>query len=188
MPKLIDLTKKQFKNYLVKEKAQSKNGKVYWLCECQICHKQKEIQGTHLKNGTFANCCEQNQSFLENNNSSIIKKCLICGQPFIPKTKGKTRKYCYKCSPAKNDRSAAITAIRHAIKHQLIIYKGGKCEKCGYDKCEGALQFHHINPDEKDFELALMYNNGHNDMKILYQEVDKCALLCANCHAEEHYK
>ena len=122
MPKLIDLTEKQFKNYLVKEKAQSKNGKVYWLCECQICHKQKEIQGTHLKNGTFANCCEQNQSFLENNNDFlVVKKCLICGQSFIPKRKGKTRKYCYKCSPAEDDRGAAITAIRHAIKHQLII-------------------------------------------------------------------
>ena len=101
--KLVDLTNKQFKNYLVKEKAQSKNGKVYWLCECQICHKQKEIQGTHLKNGTFVNCCEQNKSIL-NNNLLVIKKCLICGQPFIPKVKGKTRKYCYTCSPAESDR------------------------------------------------------------------------------------
>ena len=70
----------------------------------------------------------------------------------------------------------------------LIEYKGGKCEKCGYNKCDAALQFHHKNPEEKDFAISTINLNTETiTMSDLYKEVDKCALLCANCHAEEHY-
>lgn len=105
---------------------------------------------------------------------------------------GWARKYCFQCSPSythgdNQGRASAITAIRHAIKQQLVKYKGGHCENCGYDKCIGALQFHHINPNEKDFDLSSQYNGGHLDMKKLYNEVDKCKLLCANCHSEQHF-
>lgn len=64
-------------------------------------------------------------------------------------------------------------------------YKGGKCQKCGYDKCENALTFHHLNPQEKDFNIAKKYNVSWSKLK---NELDKCVLLCANCHAEEHAK
>ena len=50
------------------------------------------------------------------------------------------------------------------------------------------MQFHHMDPEEKDFELSIKYNNGITNMQLLYNEVDKCKLLCANCHAEEHEK
>lgn len=50
-----------------------------------------------------------------------------------------------------------------------------------------ALQFHHKDRNIKDFDLASQYNGGHLDMEVLYKEVDKCDLLCANCHAEEHF-
>lgn len=68
-----------------------------------------------------------------------------------------------------------------------IINKGGKCERCGYNKCEGALQFHHLNPNEKAFALSNINISKTVDMNKLLKEVDKCILLCANCHAEEHY-
>lgn len=179
MPNLIDLVGKQYGNLLVIQKAPSRGGKTYWVCECIKCKQQKEIQGTHLRNNTFKDCCKE---------GTITKKCLICGKEFIIKNKGYTRKYCYDCSPSyTDDRGATITSIRHAIKQQLVQYKGGKCEKCGYDKCIGALQFHHISPDEKDFELASQYNGGHFNIETLYKEADKCELLCANCHAEEHF-
>ena len=85
------------------------------------------------------------------------------------------------------ERGSSITAIRHAIKRQLVKYKGDRCIKCGYNKCIGALQFHHKDRNIKDFDLASQYNGGHLDMEVLYKEVDKCDLLCANCHAEEHF-
>jgi len=42
---------------------------------------------------------------------------------------------------------------RWAPKRKLIAYKGGKCELCGYARCEGALSFHHIDPT-KSFTVA----------------------------------
>lgn len=74
------------------------------------------------------------------------------------------------------------------LKNNSFFINGNKCEKCGYNKSIWALQFHHKNSNEKDFELSSKYNNGVVDMQLLYNEVDKCVLLCANCHAEEHEK
>ena len=68
------------------------------------------------------------------------------------------------------------------------MHKGGKCQRCGYDKCEGALQFHHRNPEEKEFTLGQINLSKDFSIDELLQEVDKCDLLCANCHSEEHYK
>jgi hypothetical protein len=70
-------------------------------------------------------------------------------------------------------------------KIELVTYKGGQCEICGYNKCLSVLQFHHKDPREKDFEICT--KNGCNT-DILKKEVDKCLLLCANCHLELHHK
>jgi len=67
-------------------------------------------------------------------------------------------------------------------KLKLIEYKGGGCEICGYNKCESALEFHHLNPLLKDFSIS---NNSYSFDKMKL-EVDKCALLCSNCHREVH--
>lgn len=122
----------------------------------------------------------------------MIKKCAICNQEFETIKYGGARKYCFDCSPRvitndNKERAASITTIRHAIKKQLVKYKGGKCECCGYDRCIGALQFHHTNQEEKEFDLCNRYNGGSVNMEALYAEADKCQLLCANCHAEKHF-
>lgn len=101
---------------------------------------------------------------------------------------GWTRKYCYECSPHEDENMShaqAVTIKRRAIKKMLIEYKGGKCEHCGYDKCMRALEFHHLNPNEKDFGLSRCLSKSISSLK---KEVDKCILLCSNCHAEEHEK
>lgn len=74
---------------------------------------------------------------------------------------------------------------RRRVKQKLIDLKGGKCEECGYSKCMGALTFHHINSDEKDFELNS--RNLNRKEEVLLEELKKCRLLCHNCHAEEHW-
>jgi len=68
-------------------------------------------------------------------------------------------------------------------KQEAINYKGGKCKKCGYDRCIGALEFHHRNPQEKDPSWKYMRNRKFENIK---KELDKCDLLCANCHRELH--
>jgi predicted HNH restriction endonuclease len=60
---------------------------------------------------------------------------------------------------------------------------GKKCSKCGYDKNSAALQFHHIDPKTKSFNFG---NVANKSWKSISSELDKCILLCANCHAIEH--
>ena len=68
-------------------------------------------------------------------------------------------------------------------KMEAIEYKGGKCQNCGYNKYYGALEFHHLNPKEKDFDWGKLRKRSWPDIK---NELDKCVCLCANCHREVH--
>lgn len=70
-------------------------------------------------------------------------------------------------------------------KERMIEYKGGHCIRCNYNRCYNALDFHHRNPDEKDFKPSSMKNRKW-DLVVI--ELDKCDLLCANCHREVHYE
>lgn len=68
-------------------------------------------------------------------------------------------------------------------KLKALEYKGGKCIVCGYNKSIRAMQFHHINPEEKDFGIS---SAGTKSFEKIKPELDKCVLLCANCHCEVH--
>lgn len=86
--------------------------------------------------------------------------------------------YCKSCTKEQ-------TILRQRKLKQLAIdYKGGKCEKCGYNKCNSALEFHHINPKEKDFSISKLKRYSFSNK--IKKELDKCMLLCANCHREIH--
>lgn len=67
------------------------------------------------------------------------------------------------------------------LKKQAIEYKGGKCILCGYHKCEAALCFHHVNPFEKENNISRL-----RSWKRVEEELNKCVLLCNNCHSELH--
>ena len=109
------------------------------------------------------------------------------------------RKFCFVCSPfgKHNTRDITkpspvknnwhrVTSYRRRLKQKLIDYKGGKCERCGYDKLiPSAYDFHHREPSKKKFGIA---NNLCKSLNILKKEVDKCDLLCCRCHAEVHYE
>lgn len=71
---------------------------------------------------------------------------------------------------------------RHRLKLELIQSRGGRCESCGYCAEPAALEFHHRDPATKEFGLA----NFHGRLQMLLQEMDKCDLLCANCHRLRH--
>lgn len=74
--------------------------------------------------------------------------------------------------------------FRRRLKQKLIDYKGGKCYNCGYNKnIQGAYDFHHVNPKDKKFTISTY---KIVDFKKLKKEVDKCILVCKNCHAEIH--
>lgn len=81
-------------------------------------------------------------------------------------------------------KTCSFAIKRFKCKYKAIMYKGGKCSNCGYNKCFNALEFHHINPNEKDFSFARITSIKWETVK---QELDKCVLLCANCHRKAHH-
>jgi 5-methylcytosine-specific restriction endonuclease McrA len=93
------------------------------------------------------------------------------------------KKYVIKTKRTKKvSNSESVIEWRKRTKLKLIEYKGGKCEICGYDKCTRALEFHHKNPKEKDFQISGK-SLSFDKLKV---EVDKCMLVCSNCHCEIH--
>jgi hypothetical protein len=78
----------------------------------------------------------------------------------------------------------AVQRRRRKVKQMAVDYLGGKCNRCDYDKCIDALDFHHTDPTQKDFNIS---ENGHcRSWESVEKELNKCELLCANCHREEH--
>ena len=73
---------------------------------------------------------------------------------------------------------------RLQLKKLAIEYKGGKCEICGYHKCDGALEFHHLDKDDKSF--AIGHKGYTRSWEKTKAELNKCMLVCANCHRELH--
>lgn len=78
----------------------------------------------------------------------------------------------------------AVSKRRKKLKEMALEHSGGKCIICGYNKSKRALVFHHVDPSKKDFGLGL--NGLTRSWKRVKAEIDKCALLCSNCHMEIH--
>jgi hypothetical protein len=93
---------------------------------------------------------------------------------FIFTNHGRWRR-CRKC------RSEMVSRARQRIKVKLVEALGGKCQRCGYNRCIAALEFHHRDPATKSFGLGQGCNAS---LKRCLEEAKKCDLLCANCHRE----
>ena len=79
--------------------------------------------------------------------------------------------------------SQAVTKHRQKRKLELIKIMGSKCALCGYSKAITALEFHHINPEEKNYQLS---SGNCKTIEEDLNEAKKCILVCANCHREIH--
>lgn len=101
--------------------------------------------------------------------------CLSCDRKYkYDSKKGHTTKHCNSCN---------VQRARGKVKDRAVEYKGGKCEICGYRKCTASLCFHHTDPSQKDFTIGDRYFLGWSKIK---KELDKCILVCQNCHHEIH--
>jgi hypothetical protein len=94
--------------------------------------------------------------------------------PFVLEGSGYYR--CARC------RSEAVSKRRRAVKKTLVEEAGGRCAICGYARCQEALHFHHLDPSLKEFHIG---QRGHSrSLARSRAEVQKCILLCGNCHVE----
>jgi hypothetical protein len=89
-----------------------------------------------------------------------------------------------KYSDRANYLKKAVDKRRKKIRQLSIEYMGNQCTICGYNKCIQALEFHHLDSNKKDFGIS---DKGYTrSWKKVKEELDKCILLCANCHREVH--
>lgn len=125
---------------------------------CINCYKKERRTGKTLKREAMLKCEKHGLT--------------------IHKAYGRSaRLYCLKCS---HDR---ITEQRRKNKIKLSLYFGGKCIKCGYDKCINGLTFHHRDESTKKFGIGSGHTKSYDK---LLEEAEKCDLLCHNCHSEVH--
>jgi 5-methylcytosine-specific restriction endonuclease McrA len=96
--------------------------------------------------------------------------CILCGVEFSYRGT--------KC------RTCVSRTRRYEFKKKAVEHLGGKCTRCGYSSHLAALEFHHI-ADDKDFTIGKRLNSS---WEKIVKELDKCILLCSNCHRIEHSK
>jgi hypothetical protein len=129
--------------------------------------------------------------------------CRTCDKPLT----GKQRKFCsprcrqkafYEVNPRKTksydedyralnrDKRNANDRARHAqgrtYLQQIKTEKG--CARCGYNEHPAALDFNHIDPTTKSFNIA---SCASHSKELLDAEIAKCEILCANCHRIHTY-
>lgn len=132
--------------------------------------------------------------------------CPICYTSFIAPGKAHNKVYCSrqcKVKAAEVREKNGTYKRKHRTDHGkqtyqdqknraitrkllLIKEKGGACSVCGYNKNMAALCFHHLDPSIKELKLDAR-SLASSSLKTLREEVDKCILLCNNCHMELHY-
>lgn len=112
--------------------------------------------------------------------------CDSCECNFEPNKKGSggmNRRFCFNCMP-----SGLSSIDRKKIRLKLYKEKSSKlklkigCQKCGYNKYSGALDWHHLE-DNKDYNPS---DTLIRNWELYLKEIKKCILVCANCHREIH--
>lgn len=148
-------------------------------CLCSNCHKEIHYS---LVETEIQSCVGHKGKKSEIINNK--KQCIVCAEfknlnefSLNNKKTGNVNSYCKICAAKRQKNN------KQSIKEQCILYNGGKCIKCGYNKCIGSLEFHHRDPQQKDFQLS--YSGRPFDK--LKPELDKCDCLCSRCHKEAHY-
>ena len=101
-----------------------------------------------------------------------------CGETDSKKFYGKKKNICGKCQ------NKYVTEVGRKKKKQAVEYLGGKCKICGYNEHMCSLDFHHIDGSTKDENFSSKRGWSWEKLK---KELDKCILLCKNCHSAVHY-
>lgn len=95
------------------------------------------------------------------------------------------RFYCIECDSTrkrnKPQKKQYHKVKNYALKRQFVDLAGGACQRCGFSEFVTGLDFHHVYPSEKKHTPITVINS--NNFKRAWQELDKCCLLCATCHA-----
>lgn len=155
----------------------------------------KKIKGIKLLGGKCKNCGDENIFHLSFHHYSNDKEISISQMKnvrwsIIKEEIKKCELLCENCHAEKHylednygDKS------RRNSKLIYLQYKGEKCEICGYNKCEASLSFHHRDKENKLFWIGGLNDRITNISELknhIIKELDKCDVVCRNCHIEKH--
>jgi len=167
---LTQLIKENLSSHQIAKKLNTSQTNVrYWLKKHELKTQHKKFQKKDWGDITHRRCSKCRE-----------EKTIDCfyGKKDNKKDKIRFHNYCKSCMEK-------ITVERQQkLKQQCVDYKGGKCVRCGYNEYVGALDFHHIDPSQKEYTIASKKNCSFEYLK---PELDKCVLLCRNCHAITHW-
>lgn len=143
--------------------------------------KEEEMKGNHKPN-TKCIICETPIYIRPSRNNGYNCCSIACRNKWF----SKERHPRWKGGP-KHYKKSRVYARERRLRNKLkaIEYLGGECESCGYQKCHASLDFHHKDPLEKDSTIKDLLNHS---WKKIQKELDKCMLLCSNCHRELHWE
>ena len=157
------------------------------LTEKFLKANRKKLKDIHTK-GLHRHFGKDNPKWKGGNRLKGNFPCPQCGCDRICEKRNSFR-ICNECNhnrPKKFDRKLWYKNLRTKLKQFSFEYLGGKCFKCGADDLPlCCYQFHHNDPKEKEFSLGSLFTV--NNYKKIKKELDKCTLLCANCHMIEHW-
>ena len=116
-----------------------------------------------------------------------MKQCKSCNQ-VLPETKfkfrsqggrqrGQRNSMCNRCLYVKYTRPNADKKLKEVQDYQME--KG--CADCGYAAHPAAMEFDHVNGDDKCFNIGEKI--GAYTREVIWAEIAKCEVVCANCHA-----
>ena len=158
------------------------------LVNCLHCGKEFNKAPSQIRRHPN-NFCSNSCAAIVNNKKSYTRndgvQCSVC-QTNLTTTKQK--KFCSsKCKNIYHQTTSQNCQKNRGInRKKLFVDKlGGKCVSCGYSANLSALSFHHKDPSQKSFPLDSRHLSNRT-MESCLSELEKCELLCLNCHAELH--
>ena len=173
----------ELKNYLDKNLSLREIAKESKKCLASVRYWLKKYNlKPNFKN--FKNGYEYKNSVVDNHR--VCPSCKINRHinEYYTRRKNNCTGYCKFCISRKT------TERQRKLKKFMVKYKGGKCQNpnCstpgGYNRSINSLDFHHTDQTKKEFNLSQVRLHKMNDK--IKNELDKCTLLCANCHREIH--
>lgn len=161
------------------------------LVHCLNCNTEFEKSPANIRRSSNHFCGRS--CAVVYNNTKVPKRtpeghCRICQTPITT-----NRTWCSNTCRSQSrtaaqqrrlvNRGPRVVAWRQRVKLKGVAYKGGACQVCNYSKAIRALAFHHLDPTQKDFGIG---DGAGRSWKSIRAELNKCVLLCSNCHAEVH--
>ena len=155
----------------------------------------KKIKGINMLGGKCVKCGDNNIFHLSFHHNSTDKEISVSKikdvrWSILKNEINKCELLCENCHAEKHfleDNKGEKS--RRNSKLVYLKYKGDKCEICNYNKCESSLTFHHKNKEDKLFCIGSLNERISNISELknyIINELDKCVILCRNCHHEKH--